>query len=86
MPSTLDAATATCTNSIGDALMMASRTDPDFDQDGRALYFVRVLEIPTPRRTTYDAAFFAVELAGGVPPTHQERAYTSPNCYTPDSR
>lgn len=80
---TVDVANATYTNSIGDALMMAYWQDPDFDADQRAFYYVRVLEIPTPRWTTYDAAFFGVDLPEGVPATHQERAYTSPIWYTP---
>ena len=81
---TVDVKTATYTNSIGEALMMTYWKDPDFDPDQRAFYYVRVLEIPTPRWTTYDAAFFGVELPEDVPPTHQERAYTSPIWYTPD--
>jgi hypothetical protein len=80
---TVDVKTATYTNSIGDALMMAYWKDPDFDPEQRAFYYVRVLEIPTPRWTTYDAAFFGVALPEGVDPTHQERAYTSPIWYTP---
>jgi len=80
---TVDVKTATYTNNIGDALMMASWKDPDFDPKQRAFYYVRVLEIPTPRWTTYDAAFFGVELPQDVPPIHQERAYTSPIWYTP---
>ena len=80
---TVDVKTATYTNSIGDALMMAYWKDPAFDPKQRAFYYVRVLEIPTPRWTTYDAAFFGVELPKDVPPTHQERAYTSPIWYTP---
>jgi hypothetical protein len=80
---TVDVKTATYTNSIGDALMMAYWKDPAFDPKQRAFYYVRVLEIPTPRWTTYDAAFFGVELPEDVPPTHQERAYTSPIWYTP---
>jgi len=80
---TVEVETATYTNSIGEALMMAHWSDPDFDPDERAFYYVRVLEIPTPRWTTYDAAFFGVDLPEGVPPTHQERAYTSPIWYTP---
>jgi hypothetical protein len=80
---TVDVPTATYTNSIGDALMLAHWEDPEFDPDQRAFYYVRVLEIPTPRWTTYDAAFFGVELPEGIEPTHQERAYTSPIWYTP---
>jgi hypothetical protein len=80
---TVDVERATWTNSIGDALMMAYWKDPNFDPEERAFYYVRVLEIPTPRWTTYDAAFFGVDLPEGVPATHQERAYTSPIWYTP---
>ena len=80
---TVDIKTATYTNSIGDALMLAYWKDPAFDSTQRAFYYVRVLEIPTPRWTTYDAAFFGVELPKDVPPTHQERAYTSPIWYAP---
>jgi hypothetical protein len=80
---TVDVKKATYSNSIGDALMLAYWKDPSFDSKQRAFYYVRVLEIPTPRWTTYDAAFFGVELPKGVEPTHQERAYTSPIWYTP---
>jgi len=80
---TVDVETATYTNSIGEALMLAYWNDPEFDPDQRAFYYVRVLEIPTPRWTTYDAAFFGVDLPKEVLPTHQERAYTSPIWYTP---
>jgi hypothetical protein len=80
---TVDAATATYKNTIGAPLLLAHWTDPDFKADERAFYYVRVKEIPTPRWTTYDAAFFNVELPKDVPPTHQERAYTSPIWYTP---
>ena len=80
---TVDVDKATYTNSIGDALMLAWWKDPAFDPEQRAFYYVRVLEIPTPRWTTYDAAFFGVALPEGVDPTHQERAYTSPIWYTP---
>ncbi len=79
----MDVETATYTNSIGDALMMAYWKDPTFDPEQRAFYYIRVLEIPTPRWTTYDAAFFGVALPEEVPPTQQERAYTSPIWYTP---
>jgi hypothetical protein len=74
---------ATYTNSIGEALMMAYWVDPNFDPNQRAFYYVRILEIPTPRWTTYDAAFFGVELPKDVPASQQERAYTSPIWYTP---
>jgi hypothetical protein len=80
---TVDVEKATYTNDIGDALMLAWWQDPAFDPKQRAFYYVRVLEIPTPRWTTYDAAFFGVALPDGVDPTHQERAYTSPIWYTP---
>lgn len=80
---TVDIKTATYTNSIGEALLMGFWKDPDFNPKERAVYYVRVLEIPTPRWTTYDAAFFGVELPVDVEPTHQERAYTSPIWYTP---
>jgi Protein of unknown function (DUF3604) len=80
---TVDVKTATYTNSIGDALMLVYWKDPAFEPKQRAFYYVRVLEIPTPRWTTYDAAFFGVALPKDVPPTHQERAYTSPVWYTP---
>ncbi len=58
-------------------------TDPDFDPNEHAFYYVRVLEIPTPRWTTYDAAFFGIPLPDTVPATIQDRAYTSPIWYTP---
>ncbi|MBZ2168877.1 DUF3604 domain-containing protein [Marinobacter sp. F4216] len=80
---TVDVEEATYSNSIGDALMLAYWKDPDFDAQQRAFYYVRVLEIPTPRWSTYDAAFFGVDLPEDVEPTHQERAYTSPVWYTP---
>ena len=58
-------------------------TDPDFDPKQRAFYYARVIEIPTPRWTTYDAARFGIKLGDEVPRTTQERAYTSPIWYTP---
>jgi hypothetical protein len=82
---TVDVENATYTNDIGEPLLMAYWEDPDFDPAQRAFYYVRVLEIPTPRWTTYDAAHFGVERPEGVPATQQERAYTSPIWYTPGS-
>ena len=74
---------ATYTNSIGDALLMGYWKDPAFEPKQRAFYYVRVLEIPTPRWTTYDAAFFGADLPEDVPASQQERAYTSAIWYTP---
>jgi Protein of unknown function (DUF3604) len=71
------------TNSIGDPYLSAFWADPDFDADERAFYYVRVIEIPTPRWTAYDAAFFDVEMPEDVAMTVQDRAYTSPVWYTP---
>jgi len=81
--STVDVDTATFTNTIGDAMMAAHWVDPDFDRSRSAFYYVRVLEIPTPRWTTYDAVFFEIERPDNVPATIQDRAYTSPIWYTP---
>ena len=74
---------ATFTNTIGDALMTAYWTDPDFDAEEHAFYYVRVIEIPTPRWTTHDAVFFGIKRPDNVPATIQDRAYTSPIWYTP---
>ena len=79
---TVDIPTATFTNSIGAATFAAWWSDPDFDPAENAFYYVRVMEIPTPRWTTHDAAFFGVPLPDSVPPTLQDRAYTSPIWYT----
>ena len=81
--STVDMEKATYTNTIGDNMLVAHWTDPDFDPAEPAFYYVRVLEIPTPRWTTYDAAFFGIKRPDNVPATIQDRAYTSPVWYTP---
>ncbi len=81
--STVDIESATFTNTTGAAMLAAHWVDPDFDPDEAAFYYVRVLEIPTPRWTTYDAAFYDIPLPDTVPPTIQDRAYTSPIWYTP---
>ena len=80
---TVDIANASYTNSVGAPSLDAFWTDPSFDPSARAFYYVRVLEIPTPRWTTYDAKFFGVALPKDVPPSMQERAYSSPIWYTP---
>ena len=74
---------ATFTNPIGEPLMTAFWEDPEFNPGQHAFYYVRVLEIPKPRWTTYDAARLGVDLPDKVPPTIQDRAYTSPIWYTP---
>ncbi len=81
--STVDVAAARWTNTIGDPELISVWTDPDFDPGISAFYYARVLEIPTPRWTAYDAAYFKVEMSKDVPMTTQERAWTSPIWYTP---
>jgi hypothetical protein len=81
--STVDLATARYTNAIGAPELMGSWNDPTFDANQHALYYVRVLEIPTPRWTTYDAVRNNLPLLKDVPATVQERAWTSPIWYTP---
>jgi hypothetical protein len=80
---TVDVATATYTNDIGDTQLSAVWTDPDFDPNQRALYYARVIEIPTPRWSTYDAAHSNLPLPPNTPTTLQERAWSSPIWYTP---
>jgi hypothetical protein len=74
---------ATYTNEIGAPYLAAYWKDPKFDPKQRAFYYVRVIEIPTPRWTTYDAKAFGVKLPTDVPPNIQDRAYTSPIWYNP---
>ncbi len=80
---TVDVARATWTNTIGDPELITVWRDPDFDPSLPAFYYARVLEIPTPRWTAYDARYFGVEMPEEVPMTQQERAYTSPIWYVP---
>ena len=58
-------------------------TDPSFDASQRAFYYLRVLEIPTPRWTAYDAKYFGARMPPATRMIQQERAYTSPIWYTP---
>lgn len=81
--STVDVANATWTNTIGDPELITVWKDPDFDAKQRAFYYARVLEIPTPRWTAYDAKRFGTKPLPGTTMTLQERAYTSPIWYTP---
>ena len=81
---TVDIATGTYSNTIGDAQLSVVWQDPDFNPELRAFYYLRVLQIPTPRHTLYDA--IALEMnpeETGHPSTIQERAYSSPMWYTP---
>jgi hypothetical protein len=80
---TVNVKEASYSNSIGDPLLFGYWKDPDFDAQQSAFYYVRVIEIPTPRWTTYDAKFFGVERPKDVPASIQDRAYTSPIWYTP---
>jgi Protein of unknown function (DUF3604) len=80
---TVNVADASYTNTIGDPLLTAFWKDPDFDPKQKAFYYVRVIEIPKPRWTAYDAKFFKVKMPKEVPMVVQDRAYTSPIWYTP---
>jgi hypothetical protein len=80
---TVDVANATYTNDIGEAVLGGYWKDPDFDPALRAFYYVRVIEIPTPRWTAYDAKFFDIEMPEGTAMQVTDRAYTSPVWYTP---
>ena len=83
---TVDLATATYDNTIGAATLAAVWEDPEFDPASPAFYYVRVLEIPTPRWTLHDSVATGIPLPEGVPATLQERAFTSPIWYLPTQR
>ena len=83
--STVDVENATWTNTIGAPELIAVWKDPDFDPSQPAFYYGRVLEIPTPRWTAYDAKRFGTKPLPGTTMTLQERAYTSPIWYTPSN-
>lgn len=80
---TVDVANANWTNTIGASELGAVWTDPEFDPAQKAFYYARVIEIPTPRWTAYDAFRYGITMPPEVPMTTQERAYTSPIWYTP---
>ena len=82
---TVDVDNATWTNTIGDTELITVWEDPDFDPARQAFYYARVIEIPTPRWTAYDALRFEMDLGDEVRTVHQERAYTSPIWYTPSN-
>jgi hypothetical protein len=81
---TVDLTKATYTNSIGAAQLSTVWTDPDFRPDAAAFYYIRVLEIPTPRHQVYDAVSLGMDpKATGYATTIQERAYSTPIWYVP---
>ncbi|MCA6074899.1 DUF3604 domain-containing protein [Fulvivirga sedimenti] len=81
---TVDLKSANWTNTIGASELGTVWTDPDFDPDMEAFYYVRVLEIPTPRWVVYDAFRFGIDIPEGAKTIQQERAYTSPIWYNPE--
>ena len=81
--STVDVVNASWTNSIGDSDLITAWADPDFDAKQSAFYYARVLEIPTPRWTAFDAKHYGLTPAKDIPMQLQERAYTSPIWYNP---
>ena len=83
---TVDIKNASYKNTIGDTQLSIVWTDPDFDPSQHAVYYVRVLEIPTPRWSTYDAKTLGIEPPAGYPATQQERAWSSPIWYTPNPK
>ena len=80
---TVDLANATWTNTIGASELITVWTDPEFDPKVSAAYYARVLEIPTPRWTAYEAKRFRITMKEEIPMVTVERAYTSPIWYTP---
>jgi hypothetical protein len=80
---TVNVANASWSNSIGSSELGTVWSDPDFNPKHKAFYYARVLEIPTPRWSTYDAFRFGVDIPEGAPTSTQERAYTSPIWYKP---
>jgi hypothetical protein len=80
---TVDVANASYTNDIGAVLLTAYWQDPEFNPAQRAYYYVRVIEIPTPRWTAFDAKYFNIDMPEGTAMEVTDRAYTSPIWYTP---
>ncbi len=83
---TVDVSNATYRNDIGATELSAAWTDPEFDPSFACAYYARVLEIPTPRWSTYDAVKHGLPLPTNAPATVQQRAWTSPVWYTPSEQ
>jgi hypothetical protein len=82
----VDLTTGSFANTIGDARLSTVWADPDFDASQRAFYYVRVIQIPTPRNSTYDAIALGIDpRETGRAITIQERAYSSPIWFTPSN-
>jgi hypothetical protein len=82
---TVDLDTASWTNTIGASELTKIWTDPDFDPQQDAFYYTRVIEIPTPRWVVYDKVRLGAEIPEAAKLIHQERAYSSPIWYSPES-
>jgi hypothetical protein len=80
---TVDVKNATWSNTIGDTELITVWKDPQFNPQERAFYYLRVLEIPTPRWTAYDVKYFGLAVPKDIPMIAQQRAYSSPIWYTP---
>jgi len=81
---TVDIKNASWTNTIGSPELITVWKDPEFDPKQHAFYYARVIEIPTPRWTAYEAKRFGIKMPKKVPMVTQERAYTSPIWYNPE--
>lgn len=84
VPNTVNLEDGSWDNTTGATELKTFWTDPDFDPSLEAFYYVRVLEIPTPRWTLYDVLKYNIEMSDEVPMTAQQRAYTSPIWYSPN--
>jgi hypothetical protein len=80
---TVDIPNATYTNTIGAPFLSSYWQDPAFDAAQSAFYYIRVIQIPSPRWTAYDQKRYHIKMPDYVPMTVTDRAYTSPLWYTP---
>lgn len=84
VPNTVNLETGTWSNEAGAPTLTAEWRDPEFDPSMMAFYYVRVLEVPTPRHSLLDKLALGGEVDTRRPDTIQERAYSSPIWYRPD--